>query len=380
LLIERPSLLRHFIAGAFVGLSAFMGINHGLYTFLSFLLLLVFIWTKLDRNVFFRRLLTWVAGIIFGYSTILFMLIVIPGFFASFLESIKFYFRLGETNLALPVPWPWLASYLKPNFIQAVNGFFTGLFFLIFPLFNAIIITNLLFLKRHNLKRKYLLIASTFVGITYMHHAFSRADLEHLAAAIHPLIIGLISLPSTFRFDYSRKRLKIGLLLTIFAATLFSVGTASPYYLKAIAKPEQYVKRSITREPIWMDIKDANVVDIVSQINHQLVKPNEGLLIAPNWSSLYPILQRKSPLWDIYFLFPETKDRQKEMIEELRHKNVNWAILGDVPLDNRDELRFKNTHPILWQHFVEDFEVIETNGLPKNYQLLHRKTTAFSPQ
>jgi len=29
---RRPSLL-HFIAGAFVGLSAFMGINHGLYTF-----------------------------------------------------------------------------------------------------------------------------------------------------------------------------------------------------------------------------------------------------------------------------------------------------------------------------------------------------------
>ena len=163
-------------------------------------------------------------------------------------------------------------------------------------------------------------------------------------------------------------------------ATLFSVGIASPYYLKATATPEQYVKRSITGEPIWMDIRDANVIDTVSQINNQLVKHNEGLLIAPNWPTLYPILQKKSPLWDIYFLFPEMEDRQKEMIEELRHKNVNWVIIGDVPLDGRDDLRFKNTHPILWQHFLEDFEIIKSNGLPDNYQLLHRKTTAFPPQ
>jgi len=37
------------------------------------------------------------------------------------------------------------------------------------------------------------------------------------------------------------------------------------------------------------------------------------------------------------------------MIEELRHKML-IVILGDVPLDNRDDLRFKKLIPILWQH------------------------------
>ena len=81
-------------------------------------------------------------------------------------------------------------------------------------------------------------------------------------------------------------------------------------------------------------------------------------------------------MWDIYFLFPETKERQKQIIEELDKKNVNWVILGDVPLDNRDELRFKNTHALVWQQLMQNFEVVET--LPYNHQLLHRKTKAVA--
>ena len=65
------------------------------------------------------------------------------------------------------------------------------------------------------------------------------------------------------------------------------------------------------------------------------------------------------------------------MIEELNKKNVNWVILGDVPLDGRDELRFKNTHPLIWQHLMQNFEVVEQT-LPYNHQLLHRKTKAVA--
>lgn len=61
LLIEKPSLIRHFITGVFVGLSAFIGLNDALYTFLSFLLLIVFIWVKLNINVFLDARLLGVA-------------------------------------------------------------------------------------------------------------------------------------------------------------------------------------------------------------------------------------------------------------------------------------------------------------------------------
>lgn len=398
LLLESPSLLQHFISGVFVGLSAFMGLNHGLYTFLSFLLLLVFVWV-LDKNVFLKSFVTWGFGILIGYSTILLMLAVIPGFFECYVESIKFYFRTGETNLPLPVPFPWRVDYSNLSFIQALSAFFKGLFFLILPLFNCIIIIYLLFC-RPSFRRKNLLIAATFVSLTYMHHAFSRADLEHLSASIHPFLIGLISLAPAFNLKLRKfNRLNsdaldpvlpptryqtqpgnefqpnLGLVFAL-AATLFSVGTAHPFYLKATAAPGQYVQQNIINDSISMDVEIAKLIDKVSQINRQIPQ-NDLLLIAPHWTTLYPILQRKSPLWDIYFLFPETEERQRKMILELRNKNVNWVIIGDVLLDGRDDLRFKNTHPLVWEHLMQDFEAIPPK-LPYNHQLMHRKST--SPQ
>lgn len=403
LLIEKHSLIRHFIAGVFVGLSAFIGLNDALYTSVSFLLLIVFIWVKLDRNDLFRRAIAWSCGILAGYSSILVML-AIPDFFNSYVESIEFYFRTGETNLPLPVPFPWRIDYSKFNFIQDTSVFFKGIFFLILPIFNSSTIIYLLFLNCAKLRQKHLLIVATFVSLTYMHHAFSRADLEHLSAAIHPLLIGLISLASAFKFKskkIKRKEIKLpsssyqlepgnersiqprwarfnkGLLFALLIATLFSVGTAHPFYLKATAAPGQYLKQNIINDSIWIDKDIANLIEKVKRINQQLVSQNEGFLIAPHWTTFYPILQRQSPLWDIYFLFPETKERQKQMIEELNKKNVNWVILGDVPLDGRDELRFKNTHPLIWQHLMQNFEVVEQT-LPYNHQLLHRKTKAVA--
>jgi len=105
LLIEETFITSAFYCWSLCwAVSFYGGINHGLYTFIFFLLLLVFIWAKLDRNNFFRRL---PAGIIVGYSIMLFMLIVIPGF-ESFVERHQILFPPRQTNLTLPVPWPWL--------------------------------------------------------------------------------------------------------------------------------------------------------------------------------------------------------------------------------------------------------------------------------
>jgi len=117
-----------------------------------------------------------------------------------------------------------------------------------------------------------------------------------------------------------------------------------------------------------------NLIETVKRINSQKVPEDEGFLIAPHWPCFYPLLERESPLKEIYFLFPQTLERQKEMIRQLKKKTVNRVILGDVAPDGRDDLRFRNTHKLVWQHFVNDFEPVEARGLPENCQLLHRKS------
>jgi hypothetical protein len=63
-----------------------------------------------------------------------------------------------------------------------------------------------------------------------------------------------------------------------------------------------------------------------------------------------------------------------DIISDLIEHNVNWVILADVPLDGRDELRFRHTHPLVWQYIVTAFEPIEASGLPHNQKLFHRDT------
>ena len=49
------------------------------------------------------------------------------------------------------------------------------------------------------------------------------------------------------------------------------------------------------------------------------------------------------------------------MISELKTHNVQWVILGDIALDGRDDLRFRNTHNLLWQYLMESFKPVFPN-------------------
>ena len=372
-LIKEPSFKQHFISGIFVGIAAFLGRNHGLYNFLAFFLLILLIWFKLDRTHFVNRIGSCIAGVLLGFLPMLIMLLIVPGFFDSFIEIFMTQLHKKYTNFPLPIPWPWKYDYSRMNLLQSARAFSEGSFFLLLPFFYIFTTINILWSKRDHLQQKALLIATTFVGVMYMHYSFSRADLPHLAQGIHPFLIGLLAFPFSFNFNH-KKILNTGLLLLLLAATFFSAGMASPYYRKASAPSEAFIKYDITGDYIWINKEIANLIDTIKQINFQIVPQHEGFLIAPHWPTFYPILQRESPLWDIYLLFPENKARQKEMIEELKVKEVNWVILCDVALDGRDDLRFCNTHKLLWQHFRWQFETVKVQGLSHNYILLHRKS------
>ena len=165
-----------------------------------------------------------------------------------------------------------------------------------------------------------------------------------------------------------------GLLILIFFMSYFTVGMVSPYYKKFNAPDGTFAKTDINGDNILAYKHNADLIRTLTEINTQKILPGENLLIAPHCPGAYALLQRKSPLWDIYFLFEETQDRQNQMISELKEKKVNWVILGDIALDGRDDLRFKNTHHLLWQHFMNNFKPVHVDGLPDTHQLLRRET------
>ncbi len=273
--------------------------------------------------------------------------------------------------MALPVPWPWRFNYSRMTILQAIISLTTGSFFLLLPLFHIFAIIYSLTSKKEHLKRISLLTASGLVGIIYMHYAFARADVGHLAHGIAPLLIGMLAFPFALNVN-SRKMLCSTGLIIILAMTILSAGTQSWCYRKAIA-PGIFIKSDIAGDDLWIYRWDALYIKAVEHINSRLISPEEGLLFVPWRPTMYPILRRKSPLHELWFFDPQTETRQKEMIKQLEQKKVNWMILDNFALDRRDELRFSNTHKLLWEYFREHYDLIKVRGLHAEEILLHRK-------
>jgi hypothetical protein len=366
-LIEEPSPARIFTAGFFVGLCVFFGRNHALYNFLAQASLLLFLHFKLRPLLPISHLGMWVAGIMAGLVPTIAMFVVVPGFFASYIGSIQWIFRHG-TNLPLPVPWPWRVS---PNSTASTTQFILGIFLIALPLGYLAAITVSLSMRSQTIKDHALLIACAFVGLFYLHHAFSRADFSHLAQVIHPFTLAALA---WLGFLGAHKSYYWALIAVLIAAALFTIGRQMPIYQR------------ITSSAPWVPFDAGGKIFVPTSTNHLLtclrklaaenIAPREGVLIAPFEPMLYPILSHESPLWDLAYYFPATTQRQEAMIHELAAKNVNWAIISDTLLDKREDLRFSATHKLVWQYLMENFEPIESACLPKSMKILHRKYPA----
>lgn len=377
LLIDKPSVQRHFISGLFVGLAAFFGPNHGLYCAAAFFLLIMFIRLKTSTGNLPRRLVCWGLGIVVGFSPMIFMVIFVPGFFDTLVASLASIFRTGG-NLPLPAPWPWvvISNISKaPNIetLYAAFQLFGSLCFLLMPIFYVAVILTALFSGSGFWRKGSVLIACAMVGVFYQHHAFSRADMGHLAQAVPPFLIGIVAIPYAFGIE---KNKWITPVMTLIVCTgIFSGLWAHDYYhyFQARRANNHFIQHKVGSDLLLINPGQAQLMDSVAKIVAGRSEKADDVLIAPHWPGFYPVLNRKSPVWELYFLFPATEASQKRMIKDMEAANVKIIILGDVDLDGRDELRFQNTHPLLWTHILSKFEPTPAEGLPNNYKLFVRK-------
>jgi len=398
-LIESPNKPRYFAAGVFVGLAAFFGRNHGVYCFLSFLLVIFFGWWERGRGPILRPLVWWGLGVFVGYLPMLLMLAFVPGLFSSFLENILFNIHHG-TNLPLAVPWPWRITNDSHTFREWLNKFAIGITYLAFPVF--FLATGVcLFLKRR-IRANAVLVASTFFGAVYLHYVFDRPHLYYLAWTIPPFIIGLLALSNSFSSHQRRvSAIAVWSLLLLLSWTAADMAPEN-YFLNRVKgaaramlsrrahlnvgfdmPPEHYdlIKTDIRGDQFWITNDLAQVVENVKAIDHDFIPANENLLAAPYWTIFYPLLRKPSPTNEIYFLFPQPPDKQQRMIADLERNQVKWAFVCHYFLDNRPELAFENTHAQVWQYLSANFEPVNTGGrLPSYCELLHKKTAAGSSQ
>jgi hypothetical protein len=365
-MVERPTRGRVIWAGLFVGLCTFFGRNHALYNGAAQLILLLLLWLKLRSELRFSRLVVWWVSIALGMLPLLVMIVFVHGFFASYEDSIAAIFRTG-TNLALPIPWPWRISFSGDAF-ELGRRILLSFFMIALPAAYLAALAVCAFRPARFLQDHALLAACGAVGLFYLHHAYSRADLSHLAQAIHPFLLGLLS----FAFLCRRRQVYlVSIAALLLAIGLFELVRQMPCYQRLTSK-NPWIRceaaSGVFLPPTW-----ARSLDALARFTEKNIAPDEGIFIAPAAPGLYPMLARAAPVWETYVLFPATEKRQEEINRALTRKGVNWAIVSNTPPDQRDDLRFSATYPRVWDYLMRQFQPVPDVHLPGKMVMLHRR-------
>jgi hypothetical protein len=87
--------------------------------------------------------------------------------------------------------------------------------------------------------------------------------------------------------------------------------------------------------------------------------------------TLYPLLGRTSPVWDIYPAWRASSDDEARMLSEI--SDVQWVLWVDQPSDDDDALQLANSHPAVWKRLMQDFERVSVPELSSSILFLHRK-------
>ncbi len=382
-LIEKPSPSRHLVAGLYTGVATFIAVNHGFYLFGAFLSLLLYLKVKGYAGAGRKNLFLYLTGTTAGLLP-LWGMMIIPGFFDSYLlrlESILTAFASGKANVSFPVPWPWtvdwrsIASSLpgaRAQSLEFTNRFFIGVLFIFITLWYLFSIPALARIQKPAQGPRALFIASVFIGVFYLGHIFSRSDLVYLGEGIFPVMAGLLAL-RVFT-PPSWKTICQFLVVLFSVASFLSAGLRSTIIFKTMVPEGGMTWYHVGRDRIWLTKPDAKYIEDFRKLVAKHVDPQEPLLLAPLLTTFYCLLERESPVHELYFHIAPIKAMEERTLRELEGKKVRWAIVADLPLDGRPEHALSRSHPLLWRYLTEHYESVTSEGLKPGYALMRRKS------
>jgi hypothetical protein len=378
-LVEHPVASRWRAAGIVVGVAALVRIDHGVYGALAFLLLLVFTTTRLDGIRPGVAAANWALGVLVGYSPMFLLAVLAPGFVRGFTANLVYMARTtgwaGTVSLPLPVPWLWavLPGLGGRSFAEAAAAVALSTLFTLLPA--VLVLAGCLAFRARGVAtpQQAQLAAAAAVGVPYLSHTFSRADLQHLTPTAMTLVVAITALVTSLPAP-ARRIASLAAVPLALAVTYLVVVTATPYGIR-MRRPDLYVRSDVAGDVLWLNRTTVEIIDTVKRATAVHVGARR-LLVIPLWPGMYPILGKQAPLWEVYSLFPEPESQQREAIARLRSSGVDWVVLADIVPDPREDLRFSSTHRLLWEHFRHDFDWLAVDARHPWIHLLRRRIPA----
>ena len=297
------------------------------------------------------------------------MFLLVPGLLSA-VYSLAGGIQKQGTNLSMPVRWPWLIPVEAPPWGR-LFATAEGCFYLAFPIFLLLAALRIWQLRRSPASGAPLLLAAACVTLPYSHYVFSRPDIVHLAHGGPVLGLGLVALAFTLpaRWTWVGWVTLPVLVAASFCANFVQYGIA----LEAFSDPARFFTVNIAGRRMVADAYRAGVLLSARQLANQLAKPEEPILFLPNLALLYPFTGRLSPTWQIYFVFPATAEEDQALVREIDGAGVKWVMMQDYSLDEREDLRFRNTNPQVFDYLRHNFKPVPMETLPRDMILLQRR-------
>ena len=366
-LIERPSLARHLACGVCVGLVAWFGRNHGLYAGTASLLAMGFLRWKRPEPGVLQRGLVLVGGVVIGYLPLLVDLVLVEGFAAAFWQAILDLLTKGA-NIPRPYPWPWREAYGGAQGIELVTEIASTVAFLIPVLILPPALVRVARLRGEDVAASAGLVGATLVAVLYIHHVSIRSDAPHLAQCIHPTLLVAMAL--------GRRRWEtVAIVSLLLVVTFFATFRRHPT-LKLFAPwgpPPDLVETEVAGEMLRMSRPQSNYIRRLMNGVARKMAPADEILVAPSRPTIYPILGKRAPVPQLYMFWFASEEEQREIIRALDERKVRWVLLVDQAVDRREDLRFPNTYPIVFDHVLANYEKVGTPGIRKNHVLFRRR-------
>ncbi len=359
-MISSPSCRRCFVYGLATGLASFFGRNHGVYGLTGGALAACWLAIISDVRCKWPNIIACLGGgLAVGILPFVLLCVLAPGFFTAFWDSLLF---SRNTILPIPAPWPWTVAFGSVAGSVVVRQVLIGLFFIALVFCGVAGLLSLFYFGRKNRKTAPSLVASLFMVIPYAHHAFSRADISHLAQGIFPLLlcclIGLAWLPG---------RAKWSGILCLCAISLFVMLPFHPGWQGR--NDSAWVERDIGGDLLVTPPHVAEDVDMLEQLVQAYAPEGRSFIAVPYWPGAYALTRRKAPLYDLYPLFKRPQEFQQEEIERIRRSNPGFAVIVDFPLDKMDSRRFSNTNPLIRDYIRAHFERVDGVSKKPAYQV-----------
>lgn len=368
---EAPTRRRHFLLGLSLGFSAFIGRNHGLYCGGGELLALAILHGKRRTPDMPSLLAAFAGGTLLGFSPLLGMVAIVPGFAEAFARSLT-----DLSPLPSPIPWPW--TLVQVEMVPSPWAVVLWCMSLMYCVMVVAIPMGLWAIWKSPadaLASRALFTASICLALGYLHHATTRAGLPHLAQAIHPLLLALLAMPLLLS-----EKLKhvaswgIGGLLAMTTAGV-SLEIGRPALEARGIWPHagvEYATYDAAGESLRLPSRLATELEQLEEALARRVPLDDPLLILPYRSIYYPLLERSSPVWGIFFIRAGQGESDAEMIARIEDGDIDWVLYStEVIHGARGD--FAALRPAVARHLMTRFERVDAPDLPEGHLLLRRR-------